>query len=227
MPSRLAAGPTIKKMVRLVLWRHHKVIKSNGGRIILNRKAPRRPRSTELISAKTFHDVGLKGFPQYAAFRQAGAARTADKRRPPYRAIWLTRTSGFAAGVPLHPEVTVSVVTAYHGLPPLTNGIDISIRFGNGDWPECTSHLLFSEELVPVASASYNESIDRIRSSEELLKLTLQPKVEAGDHIRSPSPGTPANERGARPFAIARRWRPLDSSSSGFGSPTTGHRIFL
>lgn len=73
----------------------------------------------------------------------------------------------------LHPEVTVNVVTAYQGLPPLTPDIDISVRFGDGDWPECTSHLLFSEEIVPVASASCAESIGRIGSPEELLKLTL------------------------------------------------------
>ncbi|MER8395793.1 LysR substrate-binding domain-containing protein [Mesorhizobium sp. M1340] len=73
----------------------------------------------------------------------------------------------------LHPEVTVNVVTAYQGLPPLTNGIDISIRFGNGDWAECTSRLLFAEEIVPVASASYAKSVGRIGSPEELLKLTL------------------------------------------------------
>lgn len=73
----------------------------------------------------------------------------------------------------LHPNVTVNVVTAYQGLPPLTKHIDVSVRFGNGDWPECTSHLLFAEEIVPVASASYAKSIGRIESPEELLKLTL------------------------------------------------------
>ena len=30
------------------------------------------------------------------------------------------------------------------------------------------------------------------------------------------SPSTPANDRGATPFAIARRWSQLDSNSSGW-----------
>jgi LysR family glycine cleavage system transcriptional activator len=59
----------------------------------------------------------------------------------------------------LHPEITVNVVTAYQGLPPLTNGIDLSVRFGHGDWPECVAHLLFSEQIVPVASASHAEAL--------------------------------------------------------------------
>ncbi|MER8543851.1 LysR substrate-binding domain-containing protein [Mesorhizobium sp. M1334] len=73
----------------------------------------------------------------------------------------------------LHPNVTVNVVTAYQELPTLAKDIDMSVRFGNGGWPECTSHLLFAEEIVPVASASYAKSIGRIESPEELLKLTL------------------------------------------------------
>ncbi len=73
----------------------------------------------------------------------------------------------------LHPEITVNVVTAYQGLPPLTNGIDISVRFGNGDWPECVAHRLFSEQIVPVASASYAESLKMVQNPADLLDQTL------------------------------------------------------
>lgn len=45
-----------------------------------------------------------------------------------------------------------------------------------------------------------------------------------GDHILSSSPRTPANDRGAMPFASARRWSQLDSSSSGSGSTETGQQ---
>jgi LysR family glycine cleavage system transcriptional activator len=73
----------------------------------------------------------------------------------------------------LHPEVTVNVVTAYQGLPPLTNGIDLSVRFGNGDWPETVAHLLFAEEIVPVASGSYVESLAAVTRPSDLLDKTL------------------------------------------------------
>jgi LysR family glycine cleavage system transcriptional activator len=73
----------------------------------------------------------------------------------------------------LHPEITVNVVTAYQGLPPLTSGIDISVRFGNGDWPECTAQLLFAEQIVPVASASYAANLGSVRKPSDLLGQTL------------------------------------------------------
>jgi LysR family glycine cleavage system transcriptional activator len=73
----------------------------------------------------------------------------------------------------LHPEVTVNVVTAYQGLPPLTNGIDLSVRFGNGDWPETVAHLLFAEKIVPVASVSYVESLEAVSKPSDLLSNTL------------------------------------------------------
>jgi LysR family glycine cleavage system transcriptional activator len=73
----------------------------------------------------------------------------------------------------LHPEITVNVVTAYQGLPPLTNGIDLSVRFGDGAWPGCVAQLLFSEQIVPVASASYGDRIGEIRRPADLLGHTL------------------------------------------------------
>ncbi|HEV7251884.1 MAG TPA: LysR substrate-binding domain-containing protein [Mesorhizobium sp.] len=73
----------------------------------------------------------------------------------------------------LHSEITVNVVTAYQGLPPLTNGIDLSVRFGNGNWPGCVAHLLFAEQIVPVASATYAESLGQIRSPSDFINQTL------------------------------------------------------
>ena len=60
----------------------------------------------------------------------------------------------------LQPEVTVNVVTAYQGLPPLTTGIDLSVRFGSGAWPETEARLqemtgdkvrlIFTPHLTPM-----------------------------------------------------------------------------
>lgn len=73
----------------------------------------------------------------------------------------------------LQPEVTVNVVTAYQGLPPLTTGIDLSVRFGSGAWPETEARLLFMEEIVPVASAAYIEGLDAVDKPSDMLSETL------------------------------------------------------
>lgn len=72
-----------------------------------------------------------------------------------------------------HPAVTVNMVTTYQGLPELTDGIDLALRFGKGDWPDCRSQLLYRERIVPVASAAYIEQAPRIRRPRDLLKHTL------------------------------------------------------
>ncbi|MER9355833.1 LysR substrate-binding domain-containing protein [Mesorhizobium sp. M0514] len=54
-----------------------------------------------------------------------------------------------------HPEITVNMVTAYQGLPELSERIDISVRFGRGNWPDCDAELLLLELITPVASPVY------------------------------------------------------------------------
>lgn len=73
----------------------------------------------------------------------------------------------------LHPEITVNMVTAYQGLPELSNGIDGALRFGKGEWPGCSAILLFREQIMPVASARYLERMPPINRPEDLLQHTL------------------------------------------------------
>src|SRR6185312_3270237 len=40
-------------------------------------------------------------------------------------------------------------------------GVDLSIRMGRGAWPGVKSDLLFREQLVPVATPAYLESVRR------------------------------------------------------------------
>jgi LysR family glycine cleavage system transcriptional activator len=65
------------------------------------------------------------------------------------------------------------LVTTYQGLAELTEGIDVAVRFGKGDWPNCRSRLLYRERIVPVASAAYLEQAPPIRRPRDLLKHTL------------------------------------------------------
>ena len=72
-----------------------------------------------------------------------------------------------------HPDITVNLVTTYQGLAELTDGIDVAVRFGKGDWPDCRSQLLYRERIMPVASAAYLEQAPPIRRPKDLLKHTL------------------------------------------------------
>jgi LysR family glycine cleavage system transcriptional activator len=58
-------------------------------------------------------------------------------------------------------------------LAELTDGIDVAVRFGKGDWPDCRSQLLYRERIVPVASTVYLEQAPPIRRPKDLLKHTL------------------------------------------------------
>ena len=70
-----------------------------------------------------------------------------------YSHFWLfPRLKNFHAA---WPDRQVNLVTTYQGLASLDEGIDVAVRFGNGDWPGCTSHLLLKERIVPVATPEY------------------------------------------------------------------------
>jgi LysR family glycine cleavage system transcriptional activator len=73
----------------------------------------------------------------------------------------------------LYPDITVNMVTAYQGLPELSEGIDVALRFGKGEWPGCTAIPLFREQIVPVASGRYLEGMPPIKRPEDLLQHTL------------------------------------------------------
>lgn len=68
-----------------------------------------------------------------------------------------------------HPDITVNMVTAYQGLPELSDAIDISVRFGKGDWSDCSAELLLSEFIVPVACPTYIERAPPVAVPSDLL----------------------------------------------------------
>jgi LysR family glycine cleavage system transcriptional activator len=88
-----------------------------------------------------------------------------------YANFWLLpKLKAFHA---LRPDIVVNMVTAYQGLPALSGEIDLSIRFGRGDWPGCTARLLFAETIVPVASPAYLGRAAPVRQPADLLGQQL------------------------------------------------------
>ncbi|MBE2277140.1 MAG: LysR family transcriptional regulator [Rhodobacteraceae bacterium] len=72
-----------------------------------------------------------------------------------------------------NPDITVNIVTAFQGLPELTDDVDLSIRFGRGGWPGCHSEFLFREVIGPVASPGYLAGKPPISEPGDLLKHEL------------------------------------------------------
>ena len=51
-----------------------------------------------------------------------------------------------------HPDLLVNVMTVPSGAPPLTEGIDLAIRYGHGRWTDGLVQHLFDEEVLPVCA---------------------------------------------------------------------------
>ena len=53
-----------------------------------------------------------------------------------------------------HPDLLVNVVTTQSGVPALTDGVDVAIRYGHGRWSDGVAFRLFDEEVEPVCAPS-------------------------------------------------------------------------
>lgn len=51
-----------------------------------------------------------------------------------------------------YPDVTVNVQTPPSDLPMLTGGIDIALRYGDGEWRDCETSMMFKEVICPVGT---------------------------------------------------------------------------
>lgn len=88
-----------------------------------------------------------------------------------YSHFWLfPRLKGFHSA---YPDRQVNLVTTYQGLASLDDGIDVAVRFGDGSWPNCISHLLFKERIVPVATPDYARRNPAVHSPADLKDHTL------------------------------------------------------
>jgi len=88
-----------------------------------------------------------------------------------YVTYWLMpRLHGFYAR---YPDRNVNIQSVYHGQPGLRAGADMAIRFGDGNWKDGSSHLLFQERITPVCTSSYRQKHGRLKAPEDLLTADL------------------------------------------------------
>ncbi|MFT3688473.1 LysR substrate-binding domain-containing protein [Paenirhodobacter sp.] len=58
-----------------------------------------------------------------------------------------------------HGDIAVSVRTTAQGIPRLLPGVDLAIRYGDGNWSDGAARLLFRERIVPVCSPALFERL--------------------------------------------------------------------
>jgi LysR family glycine cleavage system transcriptional activator len=101
----------------------------------------------------------------------ASPRRLTINSHPAFAARWLVpRLPGFSD---THPEIEIRVRTSLTLINFKTSGIDLAIRFGDGEWPELATHKLMDEALFPVCSPAFNDgklplSADEIATSKLL-----------------------------------------------------------
>ena len=128
------------------------------------------PKGAEYVSSLTSCLAQLSADTQALRHRKEGNILTISCNLA-YGNYWLLpRLKTFHEA---HPDIQVNMVTAFHGLSSLDPGIDVAIRFGRGNWPGYQAHLLFHEQILPVASPGYVQTSDTISAPEDLLKHTL------------------------------------------------------
>ena len=111
-------------------------------------------------------------------------AATAARLRGPHRparltigatvaiaTFWLTpRLPRFRAR---HPEAEIRIVVSDHAADMIANGIDIALRYGDGNWPGLTAARLFDIASFPVCAPEYLARSEPIRRASDLLGHTL------------------------------------------------------
>ena len=55
----------------------------------------------------------------------------------------------------LYPDITLNVMTTYQGAAELRPGVDVAIRFGDGQWPDGVGDTLFVEVFIPTCSLDF------------------------------------------------------------------------
>ncbi len=85
--------------------------------------------------------------------------------------FWLTpRLPGFRA---IHPDAEIRVVVSDRPLDLIAEGIDLALRYGDGNWPGLRATPLFDVTSFPVCAPDYLAKSGPMRAPADLLRHTL------------------------------------------------------
>ena len=88
-----------------------------------------------------------------------------------FASYWLmARLAKFRAG---HPEIELRLVASAPVYDLDAAGIELAVRFGNGEWPGVVSQKLFGDEIWPVCSPGYLKAAGKLNEPGDLLDQTL------------------------------------------------------
>ena len=88
-----------------------------------------------------------------------------------FASYWLmARLASFRAA---HPEIELRLVASSPVYDLTAAGIDLAVRYGEGEWPGVDAERLFDDEIWPVCSPRYLENREAISMPRELLGETL------------------------------------------------------
>ncbi|CAG9233385.1 Glycine cleavage system transcriptional activator [Paraburkholderia sabiae] len=128
-------------------------------------------------------DVALRALPDirdgfdllnlgFARLKEGSAVRVLTVTvSPAFAAKWLLpRIDRFQSA---WPETDVRLDTSLKLMDFATQGIDIGVRYGAGNWPGLEAEKLMDEEVFPVCSPAFLAKHRRLRSPADLAGLTL------------------------------------------------------
>ncbi|WP_119459044.1 LysR substrate-binding domain-containing protein [Rhodospirillaceae bacterium SYSU D60014] len=137
----------------------------------------RRHRAVQLTTeGRKLHQAVSMGL-EHIAGTMAGLRRSAGESHLTigatigFAAFWLMpRLTRFRAAFP---DIELRLIASDKPLDLLSDGIDIAVRYGSGDWPGLAATYLFEAEIFPVCSPGFLAKHPGLRSPEDLLNLTL------------------------------------------------------
>ena len=107
-------------------------------------------------------------------------ARVRESRRP--NTVTIATTPSFAVRWLLprlgrlqtdHPGLEISVIVDQRPQPPRDEGADVSIRMGQGPWPDSTGTALMDDTLFPVMNPGYWREAGKPKTPADLARLRL------------------------------------------------------
>lgn len=103
--------------------------------------------------------------------RQRGPGELTIATSVAFASYWLMARIAKFRG--LHPEVEIRLVAASPVYDLASEGVDIAVRYGAGEWPGVDAVRLFDNEIWPVCSPRYLEKAPALDRPHDLLEHSL------------------------------------------------------
>jgi LysR family glycine cleavage system transcriptional activator len=160
-------------VTRVAVSRQIKALEDNIGVMLFHRLHKRLCLTPE---GAVYHEAVAR------ALNNVATATTELKRRRANNRVTVTTSVGFSSYwlIPrvgsfrmCHPDVDMRVLVSDAVIDLAKEGVDVAIRYGDGNWPDSRATFLLQEEIFPTCSASYFRNRDKLQKPSDLLNETL------------------------------------------------------